>query len=385
MTDLVVFSLEAWDGVWRRNQYVLDGLLRRDPRLRVLFVEPARDVLHELRSGRGGAIGAGLRTADGYEGRLRLFQPTKWLPRVAGPMADVLLRGSVRRALRRARFRPDALWVNDPGWAGVVRRSATPAFYDMTDDWLAAERPPREHARVVANEEILMADCAAVVVCSTGLERSRRDVRPDVLLIPNAVDVQRYRRAAPRPSDLPPGPVAMYVGTLHEDRLDVSLIVATARALSGAGSLVLVGPSALGAADVDRLRAAEVVLLGPKAYETIPAYLQHATALVVPHIVDDFTESLDPLKLYEYRAVGRPIVATPVAGFRELEGEPGVTIAAGDAFAPAVAGIVGAGDRAVLQLAVDVPDWADRVERFGSVIDSLKERPLPASAQVTRG
>ena len=230
-----------------------------------------------------------------------------------------------------------------------------------------------------------MADCAAVVVCSTGLERSRRDVRPDVLLIPNAVDVQRYRRAAPRPSDLPPGPVAMYVGTLHEDRLDVSLIVATARALSGAGSLVLVGPSALGAADVDRLRAAEVVLLGPKAYETIPAYLQHATALVVPHIVDDFTESLDPLKLYEYRAVGRPIVATPVAGFRELEGEPGVTIAAGDAFAPAVAGIVGAGDRAVLQLAVDVPDWADRVERFGAVIDSLKERPLPASAQVTRG
>ena len=37
MTDLVVASLERWDAVWRRNQHLLDGLLRADPR-------PARPV-----------------------------------------------------------------------------------------------------------------------------------------------------------------------------------------------------------------------------------------------------------------------------------------------------------------------------------------------------
>ena len=48
-------------------------------------------------------------------------------------------------------------------------------------------------------------------------------------------------------------------------------------------------------------------------------YLQHADVLVVPHVVTSFTDSLDPIKLYEYQAVGRPVVSTPVAGFRDAD------------------------------------------------------------------
>lgn len=46
LRELVVCSLESWDQVWRRNQYFLDGLLRRNPELRVLVVEPAADPIH---------------------------------------------------------------------------------------------------------------------------------------------------------------------------------------------------------------------------------------------------------------------------------------------------------------------------------------------------
>ncbi len=38
---------------------------------------------------------------------------------------------------------------------------------------------------------------------------------------------------------------------------------------------------------------------------------------LTPHLVTPFTESLNPIKLWEYLAAGKPIVATPVAGFRE--------------------------------------------------------------------
>jgi hypothetical protein len=34
----------------------------------------------------------------------------------------------------------------------------------------------------------------------------------------------------------------------------------------------------------------------------------------VPHVVDALTLSMDPLKIYEYRAAGLPVVATRVAG-----------------------------------------------------------------------
>lgn len=367
--DLVVFSLEAWDDVWRRNQYLIDGLLRRDPALRVLFVEPPNDLLHSALSGRGIRRGRGLRTADGYDGRLSLFQPDKLFPRVAGPAADAALRRAARRAMRALGMTSPVLWVNDPGWAKLVAHTGLPAVYDMTDDWLAADRPARERRRIVANEAILMNLCAAVVVCSTGLERTRGSER-DVVLIPNAVDTARYRTPLPRPADLPAGPTAVYVGTLHEDRLDVDLVVRTAEAIAAGGSsIVLVGPDALAPHNTERLAShPDVAVLGPRAFRDVPAYLQHATALIVPHVVDAFTDSLDPIKLYEYRAVGRPIVSTPVAGFRELEGE-GIVLASQADFPLAVAATLRENGPTIT--VDDVPDWSHRVEQYADVLEPL--------------
>ncbi len=54
---------------------------------------------------------------------------------------------------------------------------------------------------------------------------------------------------------------------------------------------------------------------GPTA--DVPAYLQHADVVIVPHLVSPFTESLDPIKAHECLAIDTPTVATPVPGFRE--------------------------------------------------------------------
>lgn len=368
MTRLVVLSLEPWDDVWRRNQYVVDGMLRADPGLQVLFVEPSNDLLHSAVTSRRVRRGRGLRTAEGYEGRLHLLQPDKLLPRVAGPAADALLRRAVRRAMRRLGFADAVLWVNDPSWAGLVQITGLPSMYDMTDDWLAAQRPDRELARIAANERVLMAQCAAIVVCSEGL-RATRSAERDVVLIPNGVDVARYRLPVERPGDLAERS-AVYMGTLHEDRLDVDLVLATADALGPLGARVaLVGPSALGAGNARRLAEhPSVDLLGPRPSRAVPSYLQHATALIVPHVVDAFTDSLDPIKLYEYQAVGRPVVSTRVAGFRDADDDL-VTAVPRDGFPDAVADAVRR-DPASVTLA-DVPDWSVRVEAFQSVLEPL--------------
>lgn len=366
--DLVVLSLEAWDDVWRRNQYLIDGLLREDPELRVLFVEPSNDLLHSALSGRGIRHGRGLRFADGYSGRLHLFQPDKLLPRVAGPLADVFLRRGVRAAARRIGMRAPVLWVNDPGWAGLVGATGWPSVYDMTDDWLAADRPDRELRRIARNEDLLMERCAAVVVCSEGLRETRR-TRRAVELIPNAVDVDRYRRPTPRPADLPER-AAVYVGTQHEDRLDVDLVLATAdAAASVGGSVALVGPSALSGTNTARLAAhPAVVMLGARPFAEVPGYLQHAAALIVPHVVNDFTDSLDPIKLYEYLAVGRPMVSTPVAGFRSLT-DPTVVIAPAAEFPAAVSTALR--DPRPTVTVPGVPDWSDRVTAYAKVLAPL--------------
>ncbi|MEG3614413.1 glycosyltransferase [Isoptericola haloaureus] len=369
MTDVVLVSLEAWDAVWRRNQYLVAEMLRADPALRFLVVEPAADPLFALRRGRAPRTGRGLRPAPAVDGvaagRLWLYQPTKPLPRRLDHRADERLARATVRAARRLGMSP-VLWVNDPAAATLLRDSGWPALYDVTDDWLAAERTAAEHGRLVRDEGVLLERCAEVVVCSPGLAATKGAARP-VTLISNAVDVGRYRAPHARPEDLPESPVALYLGTVHPDRFDVGLLEATARAVHGHGSVVLVGP-VVDVAREDRARLEEigVQLLGARDWRSVPAYLQHADVLIVPHVVDAFTDSLDPIKLYEYLAAGRPVVSTPVAGFRDRS-DPQVRVVAPADFPGAV--------RATLRsraptadVPPDVPTWTARAVDMADVV-----------------
>lgn len=372
MTDLVVISLEAWDEVWRRNQHLVAGLLRGDPALRVLFVEPAPDPLHALAAGRSARRGRGLRAGPPLPGvggeRLWLWEPTKWLPRRVDRRLDQRWAAGVVRAARRIGLERPLLWVNAPSGAQVLAGTGWPALYDITDDWLLAPRTPIEHERLVHDEAYLLEHCREVVVCSPALVRDKHGRR--TTLIPNAVDLDAYRIDPPRPDDLPEGPVAVYVGTLHTDRLDVELSAATAKGLGDNAHLVLVGPDLLPEHLRARLFDAGVVLLGAKEHATVPAYLLHADVLVVPHLVNAFTDSLDPIKVYEYSAAARPVVATPVAGFREQRSDD-ITVAVGDCFAEAVR-------KQVLQPSPhgthrrgDVPTWDLRVTQMQEVLARL--------------
>jgi teichuronic acid biosynthesis glycosyltransferase TuaH len=212
-------------------------------------------------------------------------------------------------------------------------------------------------------------------VCSEGLADTRRPRRPDLVVIPNAVDVGHFRQPRTRPSDLPPGPVAVYVGTLHEDRLDVDLLCRLAMSEPEL-AIALVGPVSLRESSTSRLSAlANVHLLGPRPYGEVPAYLQHADVVIVPHVVSPFTESLDPIKAYECLAVGRPTVATPVAGFRGL-GDP-VLCAEGSDFVATVRTLAGAG-RVPDQPRV-VPAWADRAGEFDALLIEVARSADPTA------
>ena len=387
MTDLVVVSLEAWDGVWRRNQHLVSRLLRTDPGLRVLFVEPPADPVHAARRRQVPRRGAGLRpgpTLPGVaEGRLHLFQPTKPLPRRLDARADARLAARTAHAAAGLGFLDPVLWVNDPAGAALVARTGWPALYDVTDDWLHAGHTPAEHARLVADEAYLLKQCAHVVVCSPALLASKGAQRTGpTTLVPNAVDLDAYAEPGPRPADLPAGPVALYVGTVHRDRVDLDLCAATARAVAGRASVVLVGPAPLSGPDQRVLDEAGVLLLGPVDASQVPAYLVHADVLLVPHVVSPFTDSLDPIKLYEYAAAGRPVVSTGVAGFRDSE-DLRVTVTTADDFPDAVrthlcdrsrdlspaAGPVG-------RVHPAIPTWDDRTARMHVVLDQVgRTRP----------
>jgi len=366
-SSLVVLSLEPWSTVRRRIRILVDELVERDPGLRVLYVAPAVDIPHELRHGHRDALTAA--PLEQVHPRVHVLRPRKWLPRVVGPWADRSLGRQVDRAVTDLGLVDPLVWVNDAGYAGYALGTGWPTVYDITDDWLLAPMAPRQAARLRSDDALLLERSGAVVVCSPDLARTRGG-RREVDLIPNGVDVDLFSTPQSRPAELPPSPVAVYVGTLHEERVDIPLLLEVARSRP-ALQVAVVGPDSLGVDSHEALAAEPSVhLLGPVAYDRVPAFLQHADVVVIPHQVNRFTESLDPIKAYECLAAGRPTVSTPVAGFRDL-GDP-VVVVGRDHFVAAVGEALDSGPRPPVAPGSGVPTWRQRADAMAGVMARVR-------------
>lgn len=363
LDELVVCSLEPWDEIWRRNQFLVDALLRRLPALRVLFVEPAVDLPYELAHHRRPPA-TGLRSLRA-DNRMWAYRPRKLLPRrLAGDAVDRSAARRVRKIADQLGLIRPVLWVNDASYAPLARQVAWPVLYDVTDDWTVTVTAERHLARYRADDDALLRRADVVTVVSANLAASRGATRP-VVLLPDAVDLTDFRRPQPRPADLPAGPVTVYVGTLHEDRLDVALTERLAATIAPT-PVVLVGPNCLHHDSEHRLARAGCRILGPRPYSTIPAYYQHADLVVIPHAVNRFTESLDPIKGYECLAAGVPTLATPVAGLRDLG--PPIEVATPDTFPDRAAALLA--DLPPRQV-TSVPDWAQRADQLLELLGTL--------------
>jgi len=370
-SSLVVCSLEPWSAVRRRIRILVDELVGRDPSLQVLYVAPAVDIPFELLNRRRGAL-AGPRLEQVHP-QVHVLRPRKWLPRSLGPFADRSLGRQVDRTATGLGLHEPLMWINDASYARFALSTGWPVLYDITDDWLLAPGTERQTNRLRADDTVLLDRSDAVVVCSPDLARTRGG-RREVDLIPNGVDLELFRTPQDRPAELPAPPVAVYVGTLHEERVDVELLVRLATARPDV-SIAVVGPDSLGSSAHRALAVApNIHLLGPVDYRRVPGFLQHADVVIIPHLVNRFTESLDPIKAYECIAAGRPTVSTPVAGFRDL-GDPVVITGPGEFVAVVSATLDAAGPPRVPSGMTDVPTWHQRADALLAVMQRARSRP----------
>lgn len=341
-----LISLEPWDQVWRRNQHFATQLVEQGLASRVVFVEPP-------------LLSAAAPTTRDVSPRVLAVRPALRVPKRAGGLllAGTLLRSGPLRDV-------DVLWVNDATLGVHCLRPGLPAVYDVTDDWREFDFPDRVRRRLVRAEDRL-AEQAHTVVCSEVLKHRWADrYGVDAAVVHNGVDSAAWRRATPRVPD-GPGPHVGYVGTLHEERLDIELVL---RVADQVGRLHLVGPDALGVDARRRLEAhGRIVLHGPVAAADVPSWTKGFDALISPHLVTPFTLSLDAIKSYEYLASGRPVVATPTSGFQVMR-SPGLQVASGAEFLAALEhAVLRAGPQAAAPIGID---WSARAADFGHLLHS---------------
>lgn len=336
MNDIVFISLEPWDEVWRRNQFLVREFADRKWG-KVLYVVPQRDISNAIRR----LEWERLRTRSVFSPKnmssVYIVQPTKLFPqsiRLARKLYEFTFRSFVRRWVHSLGMKNPVLWINDHSASHIVDRFAHgPLIYDITDDWISSGQSSSVLTQIVDQDRFLCERAEATIVCSSRLLALKRELVSDVSrlhLIQNAVDAGHYAREY----DLEPQtltwerPVYMYTGTIHADRIDLDLVKKVADVMAK-GTIAFVGPSHLTASEQQSLTATgRVRFVGQVGYDELPRWMCAASAFLVPHRVTEFTESLNPIKLWEYLASGKPIISTAVAGFREY---PGLIRLVGDA------------------------------------------------------
>ncbi len=259
--------------------------------------------------------------------------PTRFWPRIGEARLRKAMRArarSLRRSLdKRLSFTDVTAIVVTPMWLPWLDELPFKRIiYDCIDDLAVHAPDPALHRIYKQWERELIDRCDGAVATACVLRDAIRQARPDlpIALIRNGVDADRFRASASsalRPADLPDGgrKIIGFVGALfeHEDWIDFHLIHRAVRSLPDF-DFVFVGPHT-GGADIAALRAApNVRLLGRRPYDQVPAYVASFDACWVPFKSSRIVLAANPVKNYEYLALGKPVVATPFADPESVEG-----------------------------------------------------------------
>jgi teichuronic acid biosynthesis glycosyltransferase TuaH len=182
--------------------------------------------------------------------------------------------------------------------------------------------------------------------------------RPDTLHIANGVDPKVFDQAKAYsiPEDLRSirGPIVGYAGKMQQ-MVEVSLMQKAASRLPSL-NFVFIGQQLDPKWMKPLWELPNVHYLGDKHYSTVPHYLSSFDICIIPYSVAR-QHGGDPIKIYEYLAMGKPVVTTDIGGVSMFESYPQVRIA-----------------HTVDEFCDSLAEFADRITR-GLPIPS---KPLPA-------
>jgi len=161
-----------------------------------------------------------------------------------------------------------------------------------------------------------------VVVCNSyDFTKRAKQYNPHSYYIGNGFNVAQYlkKESSPEPDDLKliPGPRIGYVGALITLRLDLNLLIELAKSRPG-WSFVFIGWEDDDFKQSELHALPNVYFLGKKHTQEVPAYLEHFDVCLNPQIVNEITIGNFPLKVVEYLALGKPVVATATNTMKEV-------------------------------------------------------------------
>lgn len=315
---IVCISHVPWSSAWQRNHHTMYGLSKRH---KVLYCHPVvvcGDRLDFLSAD-------GNRRRDGHGNPdLVVIEPLiirgeRVLPGVRA-INKIILVAAIKETMARMNMGPRILWFYSPlneYLAGSLDELL--AVYDIQDEYAGFLGRP-EHVR--ETERRLLGKADLVFTGTYALYEDKRMCNQNIHFVPCGVDVAHFKKARIGSPSLPEDirrvghPIVGYFGRVC-GRMDTELLVFMADS-HPEWSIVLIGEVIKHEFPLEK--RPNILLLGQKNYADLPQYLQAFDVCTIPFRINELTLKVNPTKLLEYMAAGKPVVSTAIPDMMRFYG-----------------------------------------------------------------
>lgn len=218
---------------------------------------------------------------------------------------------SINEAISYLNMTDAILLLQNPMAIGTVKALQYKYFvFDAIDNWLYHPQMPNKKL-INTNYKFVSAHADLVTTVSQALLEIFQKNK-NAYWVPNGVDIEYFRDAVKpiRKSHR----IVGYIGKI-QDRVDFNLVEKCLKNFPRT-QFVFLGPVYSQHERISMLqkRYNNIIFKGDIHYSRLPIEMKAFDIAIIPHKVDLFTNSMNPLKLYEYLAAGKPVVTTGIAG-----------------------------------------------------------------------
>jgi len=256
-----------------------------------------------------------------------MIESINWLPSTSAfkrvnYFNNKRLANNVKSALRQLGFQDIILFNDNDIYNGFyLKEFLSPSLYIYyCRDYLRGYDYWKKHCDILEPELIKKAD--AVVANSEYYESYCKQYNAASYYIGQGCNIDLFD--GNKQYDLPVDmedmayPIIGYTGTLDSDRLDEKIIAGIAETLTKV-NIVLVGPELKNFENTVLRNFDNVHFLGRKPLHELPSYINAFDVCINPQVKNEITKGNYPLKIDEYLAMGKPVVATRTEAMRMFE------------------------------------------------------------------
>ena len=323
--DIIYIAQIHWDYLFQRPQQIVLRLAKRN---RILYVEPVGTIFSWVASNLGLTkmkkhnIGGGLtKKSDSLyiyslpEIFLPFFKGVRIINRINNSLLSLL----IKRVTNKLEFRVGVLWLNFPTGVDLIDKVKSGLVcYDCMDEHIYfVNRLVRRSLSQMEREIVQKAD--VVFSSSERIFQRLKKINRRVYIIPNGVDIEHFKKTSlvtAKPKELQDvsKPIVGFVGVVQK-WIDLDLL---AKVTNSVGCyMIIIGPVEINISKYREIK--NMRFLGKIDYGNLPNYIRWFDVAVFPFKVNELTQGVNPVKIYEYLAAGKLVVSVDLPEIRKLK------------------------------------------------------------------